>query len=203
MSEAHMLVVLYDPVGRIEAAVVAAVSDRRTRIRTVRIPPARTTCDRLYIMDHHRAWNLLVGAGRHRPRILAVTTREDGHVLKEAVAVGAVGLLSRHRLAETLDTALDRIRQGDPYYDHLLLWATVGTRTGHGFVPRQNLTAREEEVLAGIVAGHTTRAMAQHLGISVATVRSHVHKVLTKLGVHSRLEAATLVMTGYSRRRRH
>jgi PAS domain S-box-containing protein len=52
------------------------------------------------------------------------------------------------------------------------------------------LTRRETEVLRLIASGANTRAMAERLHVSRATVRNHVQNILGKLGVHSRLEAA-------------
>jgi DNA-binding CsgD family transcriptional regulator/PAS domain-containing protein len=54
------------------------------------------------------------------------------------------------------------------------------------------LTARETEVLGHVVAGLQNKEVAQTLGLSVATVRNHVHSILDKLGVHSKLEAVSL-----------
>jgi len=48
--------------------------------------------------------------------------------------------------------------------------------------------------LGFLVEGLDTSAMAARFGISQATVRSHIQAVLTKLGVHSRLEAASLAV---------
>lgn len=58
----------------------------------------------------------------------------------------------------------------------------------------QRLTRREREVLAFVLAGSTSQDIAAELCISRATARNHVQRVLTKLGVHSRLEAAMLAM---------
>lgn len=54
------------------------------------------------------------------------------------------------------------------------------------------LTAREREILRLMAYGEDTRAMARRLFISPATVRNHTQSILTKLGVHSRLEAVAL-----------
>ena len=45
-----------------------------------------------------------------------------------------------------------------------------------------------------LVAGLDTSAMARKLGVSPATVRTHIQSLLTKLGVHSRLEAASFAV---------
>jgi len=62
---------------------------------------------------------------------------------------------------------------------------------GAGFVAPQ-LTKRESEVLQLLSAGRTSKEMARALGISRHTVRTHVHSILQKLQVHSRLEAVAL-----------
>jgi len=53
-------------------------------------------------------------------------------------------------------------------------------------------TPREREVLQSIAAGLQNKEVAQHLGISPATVRNHVHNILEKLAVHSKLEAVSI-----------
>jgi DNA-binding NarL/FixJ family response regulator len=65
----------------------------------------------------------------------------------------------------------------------------------HRLVP--SLTHREWQCLGMMVRGMNTRAMAERLTVSDATVRTHVQSVLAKLGVNSRLEAVALtVRTG-------
>jgi len=56
-------------------------------------------------------------------------------------------------------------------------------------VPATRLTRREREVLQLMAQGHGTDAIARRLVITHATARSHIQNILTKLGVHSRLEA--------------
>jgi two-component system, NarL family, nitrate/nitrite response regulator NarL len=54
------------------------------------------------------------------------------------------------------------------------------------------LTGREAEVLQRLAEGQGTAAMAASMHVSVTTVRTHVRSLMSKLGVHSRLEAAAL-----------
>jgi DNA-binding NarL/FixJ family response regulator len=58
-------------------------------------------------------------------------------------------------------------------------------------VPLAKLTRRELEVLRLLTSGASTKAIATELFISPSTVRNHVHNILAKLGVHSRLNAVT------------
>jgi two-component system nitrate/nitrite response regulator NarL len=69
---------------------------------------------------------------------------------------------------------------------------TVDRRSAHPTSTvraRYRLTAREAEVLDRLARGASTSALASALHVSAATARTHVHNVLAKLGVHTRLEA--------------
>jgi DNA-binding CsgD family transcriptional regulator len=67
--------------------------------------------------------------------------------------------------------------------------ASKGQRGDDSTAP---LTPRERDVLARVAEGLQNKEIAQKLDISVATVRNHVHNLLDKLGVHSKLEAISL-----------
>jgi DNA-binding NarL/FixJ family response regulator len=54
------------------------------------------------------------------------------------------------------------------------------------------LTSREAEILRWVAAGLPNKEVASTLGISLATVRNHIHSILEKLEVHSKLEAVSL-----------
>jgi len=67
--------------------------------------------------------------------------------------------------------------------------------------PSAPLTPREREVLHWVAAGLQNKEIARKLGLSLATVRNHVHNVLEKLEVHSKLEAVSLAFrSGWVRR---
>lgn len=71
--------------------------------------------------------------------------------------------------------------------------ASAGTSEARsGDDPGAPLTPRERGVLECMAEGLQNKEIAQKLGISLATVRNHVHNLLEKLGVHSKLEAISL-----------
>ena len=67
------------------------------------------------------------------------------------------------------------------------LWHARARRTEHALLA--TLTVREREILGALADGATTAELSEELGISPATVQTHVKNVLSKLGVHSKVEA--------------
>lgn len=57
---------------------------------------------------------------------------------------------------------------------------------------RPPLTPRQAEILRHVAAGLQNKEIAQRMGLSLCTVRNHVHHILVQLGVHSKLEAVSL-----------
>jgi DNA-binding NarL/FixJ family response regulator len=132
-------------------------------------------------------------------RVLFLTDSEDLDLLVRAVMAGASGSVTKQQPVAELITAIRAVASGDAVIPLRLLGPLLarladdrrlrddGLRTVLG------LTRREREVLAGLVEGRGRSQIADALGISPQTAKSHIQNVLTKLGVHSRLEAAAFV----------
>jgi len=71
-------------------------------------------------------------------------------------------------------------------------WEPVATSGPVALPKAPPLTDREKEILRWVAAGLQNKEIAQKLGISLATVRNHIHNILEKLDVHSKLEAVSL-----------
>lgn len=71
-------------------------------------------------------------------------------------------------------------------------WEPVATSGPVSLPKAPPLTEREKEILRWVAAGLQNKEIAQKLGISLATVRNHIHNILEKLDVHSKLEAVSL-----------
>jgi DNA-binding NarL/FixJ family response regulator len=96
--------------------------------------------------------------------------------------------LAMVRRIQQVASDLGRLAQGDGGGEH-------GSDDGPLVLNRLFLlTPREIEVLEAITDGFSTTKIASLLGISSATVRSHVKSLLAKLGLHSRVEAVSLVL---------
>jgi DNA-binding NarL/FixJ family response regulator len=128
------------------------------------------------------------------PRVMAATRLPASPTIELALAAGACGVLPVHRDAGTLIDAFRRACAGElvlPVDELPVLVDRVrdvrARRAGVAGV--SCLTEREREVLTAVAEGATTAEIALVLGISRATVQSHVKNILGKLGVHSQVEA--------------
>lgn len=131
------------------------------------------------------------------PRVLLLSGNVGDRVLADAVAAGADGVVSKGEPLEVLLTAVQRVAAGAFYVNTALLRTSLRPPTvtvDQVQLSAQFLTRREREVLERLVQGSSTAEMAEAMGVGVATVRSHVQAVLSKLGVRSRLEAVILAV---------
>jgi two-component system nitrate/nitrite response regulator NarL len=134
-----------------------------------------------------------------RTRVLILTADNEADGAMRALRSGAHGYVHKSAGFDALVDALARIMDSDgvvvevprqriapPSQDTQEL---ADARRLAGY-----LTARERECLELIVEGLGTDAMAKRLGVSNTTVRTHSQRLLNKLGVHSRLEAASFAV---------
>ena len=126
-------------------------------------------------------------------RILILTADGDTNAMRHAVRLGAAGYVDKTWGVRKLVQALQRVVNGAVVLDAPRA-TTARSDMSQARRLAAHLTARERECLALLVEGLDTRAMTLRLGVSTTTVRSHVQALLTKLGVHSRLEAATFAV---------
>jgi len=139
------------------------------------------------------AFELEVAANGHGRRLAHVTilripsVRPDLHTVVHILApIDPAGRLARS-LADAGAAALGE--------------APGRKRTVGPAEPSAPLTMREREVLQWVASGLPNKEIARKLDLSVATVRNHVHNVLEKLEVHSKLEAVSLAFrSGWVRR---
>lgn len=137
---------------------------------------------------------LLVGSMilQERPStvVIALTALEDGRLTKEAARAGFHGFLTKSSNLTQFVSSVLAVLQGKTVYpkrqkrpDGAPSLSQQGNRLA------ELLTGREREVLALLSRGATSQAIAGMLDIAPNTVRTHVQNILSKLQVHSRLEA--------------
>lgn len=126
-------------------------------------------------------------------RILALSDSEEADDMLEALAAGASGFLTTKVDASALVNAVRVLAAG-----HSLIDTAVAARLlNRSIAPRQpqpsstpNLTPQETTILGLITEGMTNRQIATHLFLSEHTVKNHVTRILSKLGVTRRTQAA-------------
>jgi DNA-binding NarL/FixJ family response regulator len=113
-----------------------------------------------------------------------------------ALAAGAAGHLRKTVSGADLLAALDRVAHGEVVVMDPARDAPDAEDDGSADARRRldGLRARERECLELIAGGASTGDMARAMGVTPATVRSHVRAVLAALGVHSRLGAASFAL---------
>lgn len=126
-------------------------------------------------------------------KIVVLSCLDDPALLPDAKKIGVAGFLRKDLKADAILAALDVIGGGEtafgPEYSSQ---ADSRTMAPAREAPLGVLTPREAQVLRRIVAGQSTRQMAREMGVATSTLRSYIKNVLTKLGAHSRLEAAAI-----------
>jgi DNA-binding NarL/FixJ family response regulator len=139
-----------------------------------------------------------VKAARPATKVVAVTSFKDPAAATEVLAAGACGYIHKTRAVEDVLDLVRRAAAGEivmPDADLAEIVDRLHTGTERPPVAEfalRRLTARETEILQALAAGDSTPVVAERLGISPLTVQSHVKSILSKLGVHSKIEAVTL-----------
>jgi DNA-binding NarL/FixJ family response regulator len=128
--------------------------------------------------------------------VVVVTVLEDAQDVLAAICAGADGYLTKRTPpAEILAELQSVMAGGSPLSAGVA--RTVLTLLRHQSVPARrtdaelDLTDREQAVLRGLVQGYPYKRVADELGISLDTVRSHVRHVYGKLQVHSVAQAVS------------
>jgi two-component system nitrate/nitrite response regulator NarL len=134
------------------------------------------------------------------PAVLILLDAQDPAEILLALEGGALGTLSRE---ERLEDALRSIRaalRGEACVPRRMLGGVLGAlisrrrETDEVHRRYERLSRREREVLALLAQGHDHTKIASMLVISPQTARTHIQNILEKLEVHSRVEAAGLVI---------
>lgn len=137
----------------------------------------------------------LVDAGS---RVVMMTGVSERSRLAACIEAGAVGVLNKTIAFDDLVGAVRRAVEGEALMgenERQQLLADLRTERAadrQRLAPFRSLTAREQAVLASIMAGESAEAIAASSYVSVATVRTQIRSILLKLGVNSQLAAVAL-----------
>jgi DNA-binding NarL/FixJ family response regulator len=146
--------------------------------------------------DHGLETVRLIREGNGSVRVLCVSEERAPDAAAGALAAGAVGVIRPDSGGTATLSALRRALAGELVLPAVHLPNLVDRlRTGRDMTDAErlsSLTGREREILRLLADGGATTEIASSLGISPMTVQSHVKNILSKLGLHSKVEAVTL-----------
>lgn len=121
-------------------------------------------------------------------RLVALTTYEGDADIYRALTAGACGYLLKDALVEELVGAIRAAAAGKR-----VIPPAVATRLAE-FTPRDDLSAREREVLVLVARGLGNSEIARAIGRSTDTVKAHLDHVFQKLGARDRTHAVTIAL---------
>lgn len=180
--------------------VVGEAADGREALARVgELSPDVVLMDiRMPVMDGLEATRRLVSGSPTAPKVLMLTTFDLDEYVYQAMKVGASGFLLKTAPPTELAAAVRAVVAGD-----VLLAAPITRRLVELFVRRpppgqdlppnlRALTVREVEVLRLIARGLSNAEIARVLFLGEATVKTHLNRVLAKLGLRDRVQAVVL-----------
>ena len=127
-------------------------------------------------------------------RVVLLSGYPDPETIYRAVTGGAAGFLSKHATGDDICDRLVAVARGETVLAPEVQGELAGRLRAGARMGPAVLTPREREILGLIAAGETAPAIADRLGLSPATVRTHLQHLYDKLGVSDRAAAVAQAM---------
>lgn len=171
-----------------EAATMAAAVEAARQVR----PDIVLMDVRLPDGDGIEACNRIKGY-LPETRILFLTSYADNHLVLAAMEAGADGYLLKESGADRIVDAIHSILEGGTVFDPVVAREVMSSfKRGETASPLDRLTMQERRVLEEVGKGRTDKEVAAALGLRTKTARNYLDRIFSKLGVHTRTEAALL-----------
>jgi two-component system nitrate/nitrite response regulator NarL len=130
-------------------------------------------------------------------RIVALGMSESESEVLSCAQIGIAGYVTRDGSVADMLAAVEAAARGEVHCSPKIagsLFRRLATlSSGRGSGAPQVLTARESQILKLLQQGMSNKMISRSLGIELPTVKNHVHSILTKLGLHRRAEAISLL----------
>ena len=130
-------------------------------------------------------------AVRPEQPIIVLTGYDKEDKLFQAVKAGAMGYLIKNTNPDELVRAIRTVHAGIPALSNMILWRLISQKDPlkpHAIL--DVLSERETEVLRLLTKGYTDQEISQTLWLSDVTIRTHISRILSKLGLKNRVQAA-------------
>jgi DNA-binding NarL/FixJ family response regulator len=154
---------------------------------------------RMPVMDGIEATRQITAAhAAGAPRVLILTTFDLDEYVFEALRAGASGFALKSRPLEELLSAIRTVAAGEALLAPSVTRRLIAHFTEGDRAPRRTprglaeLTEREREVLSLVARGLSNTEIAETLHVSIPTVKTHVSRILTKLGARDRTQLVVL-----------
>ncbi len=180
--------------------VVAEAGVGREAVELARrhVPAVALLDIRMPVLDGLRAAREVIALSPGT-RVLILTTFDADEYVYEALRGGASGFLLKDAPADQLITAVRSLAAGDALIDpaitrRLISRFALAARAPAGLPDElRPLTVRELEVLRLVARGLSNLEIARELVVEENTVKTHVSRILTKLGLRDRVQAVVMV----------
>ena len=124
-------------------------------------------------------------------RVVILSSRRDLPVIAAAFSTGADGYILKDISSDGLIGSLKLVMSGEKVFPTAILSGSTGAPANGDVMPRRSpLSERETGIVRHLASGESNKAIAISLNIREATVKTHVKKILKKLGVANRTQAA-------------
>jgi DNA-binding NarL/FixJ family response regulator len=127
-----------------------------------------------------------------RPKVIVLTIHDDDEIVLRAVKSGASGYVMKNASADELIRAIRHVAAGGRHFDEVVVKAFLSDE--QRAKDKELLTPHELEILRMVAAGATNRQVANHLFLSVDTVKSHLEAIYRTLEVSDRAHAVAVAM---------
>ena len=177
--------------------VVAEASNGKEAVeKAARFDPTVVLMDiRMPELDGLEATRRILAADADA-RVLVLTTFDLDEYVYEALRAGASGFVLKDDPPEQLSAAVRTVASGDALLSPAVTKRVIGafTRMPRPTPPREldDLSAREREVFRLVARGLSNAQIGKELFIGETTVKTHVTHILSKLGLHDRVQAVVL-----------
>jgi two-component system, NarL family, nitrate/nitrite response regulator NarL len=135
--------------------------------------------------------------------VIVVTATTDEVLHAECLEAGALGVINKADSIDKLVAAVQQALRGESITSQSDRMQALSQLASHrrmagsvrtSQIPK--LTDKERLILAKLIDGHAAARIARDMNISILTVRTHIRSILSKLQVHTQIEAVTLALKG-------
>lgn len=139
-------------------------------------------------------------SGGYEITSVVLTADTDEALMAQAIASGAAGYITKQQALQEVVQAVRAASAGEPVVPQFMIPRILShfhrqqQKEQQAEAIREKLSAREIQILEQLARGQSNEEISSTFVLSPNTVRTHIHNVIKKMGVHSKLQATTLAL---------